>query len=597
VQFKEAESSEDGHYVEPVEEYVIPKYPAPYVRGANGGVYIRTKNEDGDVDEQRIYHNDLYVVKRVRDPELGDSIMMRLHLPQDGVREFTLPMSAVTSSEELRKKLSAEGVAVKKMDSLMAYTLTWVEELQATSTVENAHVQFGWVDDNYDSFILGNQNIRPNSIEFNPPANQTIGLFPYFEPKGTFDEWKKTLDFWKSERFVLQQFGFGMGFGSPLMEFLNEPCGGVAFISDLSGVGKTMMLYASAGIWGQPKKLVLSVDDTKNFKMNRAEVMHSLPVGFDELTNTPPTDLSDLIYQGTAGRQRGRMSSSANVERYQGRPWSLLMQYTSNNSLIETVSRGKAMPKAEAQRILECRVERMFDEVKDKQLTDEFERSLLTNYGHAGIPYIQWVMRNLDETRAIIRKVQRRVDEKGQLKSENRFWSDVITATISGLLIAKKIGLHNFDVQNIFKWATTDLIEQNKRGVADMQHSVLDVLNDFFAENISYILQIKSTADNRGTHDNGLDQHVIPEQIARGRLVARYETDTKLFFVKPKPLKEWCGGLQINYANLLNQIIKHCKGKRKKVRLTKGTAMQLPPADVIVMEFDADPENEGVEDV
>lgn len=597
----EAEVDDEGNYVaEPTTkepEFVIPKYPPPYVRGTNGGVYIRTRNEDGDIDEKRIYHNDLYVVKRVRDPELGESLVMRLHLPRDGVQEFTLPMSSVTSSEEFRKKLSSQGVAVKKMDDLMSYTLSWVDELQATSTADQAHVQFGWANDKYDSFILGNQNVRPDCIEFNPPANQTVGLFPAFEPKGSFEVWRDNLKVWNEDRFALQQFGFGMGFGSALMDFFNESCGAVAFVNNDSGIGKTTIMYAAAGIWGDPDKLVLDKKDTAAFKMNRAEVAHSLPVGIDEVTNMTPREMSDLVYQGTSGKQRGRMTASANVERYQGRPWSLLMQYTANASIIETVSRVKAMPKAEAQRILECRVERMFDKYKDKEITDTFQENIFANYAHAGIPYVQWIMNNLDETRAIIKKVQKRVDEKAELSAENRFWSATISSTIAGLLIAKKVGLHDFDVQKIFTWATTELIAQNKRGISDMDHSVTDVLNDFFAENISYILQIKSTADNRGANDNGLDQHVIPEQIARGRLVARYETDTKLFYVKPKPLKEWCGELQINYAHLVSEIMRKCEGKRKKVRLTKGTHLQLPPADTIVMKFDADPENEGIEDL
>jgi hypothetical protein len=152
-------------------------------------------------------------------------------------------------------------------------------------------------------------------------------------------------------------------------------------------------------------------------------------------------------------------------------------------------------------------------------------------------------------------------------------------------------------VQKVFNWAVTDLVTQNKRNMTEMGGSVYDVLDDFFSENISYILQIKSTADNRGTHDNGLDQHVIPEQVARGRLIARYETDTKMFYVKPKPLKEWCGELQINYAHLVSEIMTKCNGKRKKVRLTKGTNLQLPASDVIAMKFDMEPDDENLEDI
>jgi len=189
--------------------------------------------------------------------------------------------------------------------------------------------------------------------------------------------------------------------------------------------------------------------------------------------------------------------------------------------------------------------------------------------------------------------VQKRVDKAAQLTNENRFWSATIAATISGLLIAKKAGLHDFDVQKVFKWATVDLVNQNKNSMAEMSGSVFDVMDDFFTENISYILQIKSTMDNRGTNDNGLDEHLIPEQVARGRLVARYETDTKLFFLKPKPLKEWCGELQINYSHLVSEIMNKCNGKRGKVRLTKGTKLQLPPSDVIIMKFDVNPDDEA----
>jgi hypothetical protein len=594
---KEAEVDDEGNYVDtvtapalelpnaPQTQYVIPKYPFPYVRGANGGVYIRTENEDGQMDEVRIYHNDLYVVKRIVDPEVGESLVMRLHLPRDGVREFTVPMTAATSKDEYRKMLAMKGVAGVKIELLMAYTNAWINELQAKSTADNAHTQFGWADDNMDAFILGNQRITATGIEFNPPATQTVSMFPFFEPKGSLEVWKENLGLWNDDRFFLQQFALGMGFGSVLMEFMNTKCGTVSFYHKDSGMGKTLLLQAAAGIWGDPEELVIDKDDTYNFKMNRAAVYHSLPLGIDEITNMSPRQMSDLVYQGTSGKQRGRMSASANVERHRGGSWSLLMGYTANTSIVERISMAKAMPKAEAQRVLECKVERIFDAVKDKELTDNFERNILNNYGHAGPLFVQYVMRNLEACRKLTADIQKRVDTVAQLKSENRFWSGTIGAVIAGLLIARKADLIPFDVQKIFKWATTDLIGQNKRNIEEMSGSVLDIMDDFFTENISYILQIKSTMDNRATQGNGLDELVIPEQVARGKLIARYETDTKLFFVKPKPLKEWCGELQYNYSHLLGEIMKHCEGKRSKVRLTKGTNLQLPPSDVIVMKF------------
>ena len=84
------------------------------------------------------------------DPEIGEQVVLRLHLPKDGVREFTVPLTAVASKEELRKQIAMRGVAVPNVDDLMKYILTWINELQETTMADKAHRQFGWVGDEHD---------------------------------------------------------------------------------------------------------------------------------------------------------------------------------------------------------------------------------------------------------------------------------------------------------------------------------------------------------------------------------------------------------------------------------------------------------------
>ena len=563
----------------------IPEYPHPYFRGENGGVYIRFSNNDGDVDEKCIYHNDLYVIQRVVDPELGESVVMRLHLPKDAIREFTLPLSAVTSRDEFRKTLSAQGVAIMKMDELMAYTTTWINELQANSVADEAHRQFGWTNDKHDTFILGNQKILANSIEFNAPSSPTLSLFPALEPKGTLDKWKETMEFWNRDGFELYQYVTGIGFGSVLMEFANVNCSALHLHSKTTGVAKTTAMAAAVSIWGDPAYLVIKQADTYNSKMNRGEVYHSLPWAIDEITNIAPKVASDLLYQFTDGMQRNRMSQSGNVERVRGRPWKLMAVTSGNTSIIERVCLAKSMPKAEAARVLECYVPDIKDRFETKKETDDFEESLKANYGHAGVAFIQCVMNNLEEVKRCCREVQEVIDTKGELTAENRFWSAQIAFTIAGIIWAKRAGLINFDVSKIYKWALEVLLPQNKNSSISIDASVYDIMNDFFSEHFGNILQIKSTHDNRKVQGNGLDTHVIPDVTAKGKLVARYETDTQKFFVVPKILKTWCGEQQINYNDLVKQIKTHCEGKRMKARLSKGTSLKLPPADVLVMKF------------
>ena len=566
----------------PINTYTIPAYPAPYFRGANGGVYTRVTLPDGDVTEKPIYHNDLYVVRRLWDGELGEAIVMRLHLPKDGVREFTIPLTAVNSREEFRKQMSMYGVAVSKMDEIMHYTTTWVNELQANSVADEAHKQFGWTDDQCKSFILGNQEIFGDRVEFNPPSNQTMGLFPAFEPKGTLEEWKETINFYNRDGFELHQFVVGSSFGSILMNLSPVNCAALHIHSKESGVGKTTAIAAAVSVWGRPEELIINERDTFNTKMHRGEIYHNLPLYMDELTNSSANELSNLAYQLTGGRQRGRMTSGGNAERYRGDAWKLLSVTTGNTSIIERVSMAKAMPKAEAQRILEVKVDRLFSGAEEKEEQDRFSAALSNHYGTAGKEYVQYVISNLDAVTKLIDEVRGKVDKAAGLTSENRFWSAFATNTMAGLILAKRAGLIDYDIGKIFKWAVS-MLKQNQHYVSDMNASVEEVLNDYIHEHWGNVLWIKSTDDLRKQNQNGLDSLVVPEALPRGKLVARYETDLKKAYLIPKPLRIWCGEQQINYTAFLEELKTNMGATKTKMRLSKGTHMQLPPTDVIVV--------------
>ena len=566
----------------------IPEYPKPYFRGANGGIYIRNIDGDGEPEDKMIYQNDLYVTKRVRDSEIGEAIVMRLHLPKDGVREFTIPLTAVTSKEELRKQLSMQGIAVTRTEELMKYTTTWVNELQSQSEADEARRQFGWVDDELTGFVLGKEEIQADRIKSNPPSTATTGMFSYFEPRGTLEGWKKTANFYNREHFELHQFVVGTSFGSPLVAL--TPINAVTLhLHGLTGVGKTTAMKTGLALWGDPMELITDRYDTLNHRMNRGEVYHSLPLYMDELTEMKGPEFSSLAYQLTGGKQRGRMSANSNVERQRGKPWRLICVSSANASMIEQISMVKAMPTAEAQRVLECRVKNLKSILEDKSETDRLAQEVDVNYGHAGKIYIQYVMNNLEEVKKLLLQVQASVDQKAGLSAENRFWSVLVSCTMTGLILAKRIGLVDYDIKNLFTWAV-DLLESNKRGVNDMSVSVEDTLNDYIHEHWSNVLWIKSTDDVRAGAEEVTDL-VIPESLARGQLVARYETDLKKVYLLPKPLKKWCGDQQINYSSFVQDLISKLNGKTCRARLSKGTKMNLPPTYVIIVDCSLDNES------
>lgn len=573
-----------------VSTYVIPKYPAPFFRGKDGGVYKRgkqVKDENGDLDEEAskdklVYFNDIYVVRRLRDPEQGEALVMRLHLPRDGVREFMVPLTAVGSKDEFRKHLATHGVAVLNVSDLMEYTMRWVNELQFKSEADEAFRQFGWMDDSGTVFALGSRLIYKDRVEINAPSNATVGLFPFFQPKGNLDGWKQTMEFYDRPGMEAHQFMVGIAFGSALMEF--QPINAAAFhmYSKESGLGKTTGMLAGASIWGNPDLLMMQERDTFNSKMNRAEVYKNLPCYMDELTNTKPQDLSDFAYQLPSGLQRNRMGIKGNIERVRGKPWKTLFGTTGNTSMIERISTYKSLPKAEAQRILEFRVSRM--EFADKNETDEFSTAVKHNYGVAAVPFLQYVINNLVEVKDAIAVTQRKLDRLAELSAENRFWSALAACTVTGLMVARKAGLINWKIAPIVAWVV-EVMKNAKTSVEEMSTDIESILTDYLAEHYSSLLRIKST-DVYSPTSTGLDHLVIPEAVPRGNsFIARYEYDIKRLFLLPKPFRAWCTAQQLNFGGIMEGLKSgRTKATQYKVNMTEGINMYMPPATAIVID-------------
>ena len=163
---------------------------------------------------------------------------------------------------------------------------------------------------------------------------------------------------------------------------------------------------------------------------------------------------------------------------------------------------------------------------------------------------------------------------------------------MAGIILAKRAGLLDYDTKKIFKFVEW-MLKLNLKYVADMSLKAQDILNDYINEHWNNVLWIKSTDDLRKSQGNPLDTLVVPEALPRGQLVARYETDIKRAYLVPKPLRAWCVEHQINYASLIQDLTKDMGAKKIKMRLSKGTHMQLPPAEVISVDCSVEVPNEA----
>jgi len=218
-----------------------------------------------------------------------------------------------------------------------------------------------------------------------------------------------------------------------------------------------------------------------------------------------------------------------------------------------------------------------------KEETDAFSRDLEANSGHAGAIYIQYVMNNLEAVKEILDVTQRKIDEAAGLTMENRFWSALASRAIAGLIIAKKAGLIDYEIAPIAKWIVK-VLKVARTDSSALGGDVETIITDYLAANYNNILRIKSTDDARKQEETGLETILNPEATPRMSLIGRYEYDVYKLYLLPKPLKDWCGKQQINYAGLVEGLANgRTKAYRAKQRLGKGTHVNLPPVAVLVI--------------
>jgi hypothetical protein len=565
----------DADDEEEAEVHTIPKYPHPFFRGKNGGIYRLGGDEEEPV---LVYEHDLYVVKRMRDPVLGDVVVMKLHLPRDGVKEFVVSNTQITDKNELRKVLASHGVVcgTKAFGLLMEYLFLSIKELQYKWRAEQMRQQFGWAD-RESKFIIGDREITPDGVFHSPPSSTTHNLSQYMQPTGDIAKWREVFSLYGREGLEPHAFATLTAFGSPLLKFLGQNGAIINVIHPSSGTGKTTILQMCNSVYGDPGRLCAMWDDTLAAKLLRLGVMNNLPFTVDEMTNTTPADFSTLAYSMSQGRGRDRVKAGANELRLNLTSWQSISLCSSNASFYEKMASLKSSPDGEMMRLLEYKIDYSgaIDPAHAKHM---FDHQLKENYGHAGDIYAKWLVENLEEAKNTVLGIQAKIDKELKLTQRERFWSAVAAANITGGLIAKNLGLIDWDMKAIYKWAT-QMILNLRVEVKPPASDVMAVIGDYINRHMQSILVAHDGVDRR------TNMAMLPTLEPRGELLIRYEPDTKKMFIAAKPFKNDCVKFQVNYKDTLAQLEKKgiFLGTMNK-RLSKGMKVVSPGVHSLIFD-------------
>ena len=561
-----------------VSNVTIPPYPEPYFRGKHGGVYKRVENDDGEADAQLVYEHDLYTVKRMFDKEVGEVVLFRLHLPHDGVKEFTVPLTSVMAKEKLRESLGYHGVVAlgKQQDALTYYIAAFVKNLQVTNKAEIMRTQFGWAEKD-SIFIVGDREITKDGTFYSPPSTTTRDEAELLTPAGTFEKWKEVFNLYGQPGLEPHAFAALTAFGAPLLRFTGLSGAIINLIHQSSGSGKSTALFMCNSVWGHPKKMANIWKDTQASKLHRLGVFNNLPNTIDEITNLSPMEFSDLAYSISQGRGKNRMKSSSNEMRVNNTTWQNMTLASSNASFYQKLGAAKDSPDGESMRLLEYEV-RPTNVISVAVGKAMFDKQLFENYGHAGDIYAAYLVSHLEEVKDLIAEVQAKLDREVQFTTRERFWSGVAACNIVGGLIAKSLGLHDYDMRAIYKWLI-GMLQEMREEIKPPQSNPLTIVGEFLNANMSNALVVNDEIDARSS------LVPLPTLEPRGELRVRYEPDTKHLYITVKQFREFCVRAQINYKDLLKDLDKAgvYKGTVNK-RMAKGMKMVSPAVRALLFD-------------
>ena len=553
----------------------IPAYPFPYFRGAHGGVFLKTKDAEGDPTELEVYRYDLYLTSRFFDSDdagggEGEIVGVNLHTPHDGIRRFSAPINVLLTKEKMRDLMLKNGVIAinKELDNIMAYMASSTRNLQRMFAADRTRHQMGWLPD-MSGFVVGELEYTDRGARLAPAGSATKEMVPKLVAKGNLVEWSKMVNFYDRPGMEAHALAVFFGFGAPLLRLmgsLDVRGAAINLMSNKSGTGKTTAQMIVNSIFGNPSDLLMKKSDTGMSKLQILGTLNSIAGTMDEVTNYADEELSDLIYDIPQGRGKHRMESQTNKLRTNTTTWTTFVIMSSNSSLYDKLTRLKSTSDGELRRLIELRISRPADVSKAE--SDAIFGALTEHYGLAGPVFMQYVLKHKEEVTAHLKKIQAKIDKDLNLDQSDRFYSTVLACAFTAASIATKLGLISINISRIYQYALGVIAGIRKDvilPVADTEVAAEETLSTYINDNVNNALVVNSPK-------SGLPQ--APSKEPRGALRLRYEPDTQEMWIPSNSLKDYFVSRQVDFQQALKSltakgIMKH-EGKAVTKRIGAG---------------------------
>jgi hypothetical protein len=570
------------------------KLPKGYVVN-NGQVFREVKTEitstdaNGNDVAQEVTEFDLvspyemHITGMYNDPESRKSAFkLIVKYPMTGWKEEEHEMVVLaTVGKEFTTFLLNRQIYMKhagQYEKVRSYLMDYLTMVQQQAPTGLDYVAFGWQEDG--SFMCGASVLGHahgvSDLRLRGPA---ADFKDKIAPHGDRDEWVRGMamldrpgtDTLRSAVLLATAGIIGNAAG-------NATCV-VSIYSPETTTGKTLALIAANSLIGNPKELFLSQTDTSNAMYKIRGVLNHLPCTIDELTTADDSNIADMAYILSQGREKNAMTKERELRK--PATWAGPTLVTTNISLHQKFEGAQAGNDPLKARCLELpQHDRTFVETRADGKSDgyDFFDIMAKNNGWAFPELVEVVIARGGQEEVWKLAEASFVKTFGFLfEPQERFYRTAIISAWGMGRIGQALGLFPFDIKATIQYliervkATRQLAEDNKV-------DVFDTIGQFLAEHNDQLVECKEK------YASGVEQVVLPapeRAVARVRIV--YDATTQIMpgscvSISAERLRTWLkhknDGLDRIERALENEgaLIK----RRERITLFKGCPKHAP---------------------
>ena len=531
------------------------------------------KDKDGVLQPYTFCHTLFYPIQRIKKSDGAFAFTIRMHLPDQRVRDFEVDTASLASPSDMLKALSKyELMPSNNKDSTMhmtAYIRDSIRKLMAEQRETDTLTAFGWRD-NMTGVLLGDrlyhQDGSIRKVFIGGAAADHRNAYP--EPRGNLAAYSQAVNYiYNRENSQAAQYVFCNVYGSLITPFGEDSYNGalVAVNSGASGKGKTSVWRSALyGICDANKMIFAGKEGaTRNARWAIVGAHKNIPVVFDEMTDMDPAEVSSMAYTTSQGTDRARLTSSGGKVGFaEQHTWKAVVGLTANEDMHAKLASHNANTQAEAVRMIGINFASYNVPIIDPAVEVSNAIDVMReNMGNAGHEFVKYIVTHQPQVADLYAKIENKMSRL-MPQSEYRFFRSHATCTLVAAHILIDLNIVEFDytaledftvrlmtdlTAAVSKGNTTDPAEAINRMVRELSSRILvtvgyrDVRTDARGpeESLSRIVGVAAGRRILGSPNKNKGETLDPKLVG------------KLFIAK-KEFIDWCSKNRMEPKEVIN---------------------------------------------